>query len=90
MNVKECVVSDMKIIDLNLKQYSEIKEKIKDLEEINFTPKEYHQIFEMAGFDLLSNSEMRSLILAFCEKLNPELSEREYEKIKDYHPDLPD
>jgi len=77
-------------IDLNLKQYSEIKEKIKDLEEINFTPKEYNQIFEMAGFDLLSNSEMRSLILAFCEKLNPELSEREYEKIKDYHPDLPD
>jgi hypothetical protein len=75
-------------IDLNLKQYSEIKKKIKDLEEINFTPKEYHQIFEMAGFDLLSNSEMRSLILAFCEKLNPELSEREYEKIKSHHPHL--
>ena len=75
-------------INLNLKQYSEIKEKIKDLEEINFTPKEYHQIFEMAGFDLLSSSEMRSLILAFCEKLNPELSEREYEKIKSHHPHL--
>jgi len=75
-------------INLNLKQYSEIKEKIKNLEEINFTPKEYHQIFEMAGFDLLSNSEMRSLILAFCEKLNPELSEREYEKIKSHHPHL--
>ena len=75
-------------INLNLKQYSEIKEKIKDLEEINFTPKEYHQIFEMAGFDLLSNSEMRNLILAFCEKLNPELSEREYEKIKLHHPHL--
>ncbi len=70
--------------DINLKQYSEIKEKIKDLEEINFTPKEYHQIFEMAGFDLLSNSEMRNLILAFCEKLNPELSE----KIKSHHPHL--
>jgi len=80
----------MKTIDLNLKQYSEIKEKLKDLEEINFNPKEYHKIFEMAGFDLLSNSEMRSLILAFCEKLNPELSEREYKKIKSYHPDLPD
>ena len=75
-------------INLNLKQYSEIKEKIKNLEEINFTPKEYHQIFEMAGFDLLSNSEMRSLILAFCEKLNPELAEREYEKIKSHHPHL--
>ena len=77
------------MFDINLKQYSEIKEKIKDLEEINFTPKEYNQIFEMAGFDLLSNSEMRSLILAFCEKLNPELSPREYDKIKDHHKDLP-
>ena len=76
-------------IDLNLKQYAEIKEKIKDLEEINFTPKEYNQIFEMTGFDLLSNSEMRSLILAFCEKCNPELSPREYDKIKDHHVDLP-
>jgi len=77
------------VFDINLKKYSEIKEKIKDLEEINFTPKEYNQIFEMAGFDLLSNSEMRSLILAFCEKLNPELSPREYDKIKDHHKDLP-
>ena len=85
MNVRDIVE-----FDLNLKQYSEIKEKLKDLEEINFNPKEYHKIFEMAGLDLLSNSEMRSLILAFCEKLNPELSEREYKKIKSYHPDLPD
>jgi len=77
------------VFDINLKKYSEIKEKIKDLEEIDFTPKEYNQIFEMAGFDLLSNSEMRSLILAFCEKLNPELSPREYDKIKDHHKDLP-
>ena len=83
-------VLEFVVFDLDLKKYTEIKEKIKDLEEINFTPKEYHQIFEMAGFDLLSNSEMRSLILAFCEKLNPELSEREYKKIKSYHPDLPD
>jgi len=73
---------------INLKKYEEIKEKIKDLEEINFNPKEYNQIFEMAGFDLLSNSEMRSLILAFCEKLNPELSDRELEKIKSHHPHL--
>ena len=82
-------VLEFVVFDINLKKYSEIKEKIKDLEEINFTPKEYKQIFEMAGFDLLSNSEMRSLILAFCEKLNPELSPREYDKIKDHHKDLP-
>jgi len=82
-------VLEFVVFDINLKKYSEIKEKIKDLEEIDFTPKEYNQIFEMAGFDLLSNSEMRSLILAFCEKLNPELSPREYDKIKDHHKDLP-
>lgn len=76
--------------DLNLKKMADLKQKINDLEEINFTSEEYHLIFEMAGFDLLSNSEMRSLILSFCEKLNPELSPREYDKIKDYHIDLPD
>ena len=73
----------------DLEKYKKIKEKLNDLEEINFTPKEYHLIFEMAGLDLLSNSQMRSLILAFCEKLNPELSPREYDKIKDHHVDLP-
>tara|TARA_R100001163_G_C5028050_1_gene169078 strand:+ start:864 stop:1091 length:228 start_codon:yes stop_codon:yes gene_type:complete len=73
----------------DLEKYKEIKEKLNDLEEIDFTAKEYHLIFEMAGFDLLSNSEMRSLVLAFCEKLNPELSPREYDKIKDHHIDLP-
>lgn len=73
----------------DLEKYKKIKEKLNDLEEIDFTAKEYHLIFEMAGFDLLSNSEMRSLVLAFCEKLNPELSPREYDKIKNHHIDLP-
>ena len=72
-----------------MKKYNKIKEKINNLEEINFTAKEFHLIFEMAGFDLLNNSEMRNLIIAFCEKLNPELSPREYDKIKDHHVDLP-
>jgi hypothetical protein len=83
MNVRVCV-------EFNIKKYKKIKEKIINLEEIDFTAKEFHLIFEMAGFDLLSNSEMRSLILAFCDKLNPELSPREYDNIKDYHVDLPD
>ena len=82
MNVRVCV-------EFNMKKYKKIKEKINNLEEINFTAKEFHLIFEMAGFDLLSNSEMRSLILAFCDKLNPELSQREYDKIKSHHVDLP-
>ena len=73
-----------------MKKYEKIKQKLNDLEEIHFTPEEYNLVFEMAGYDLLSNSEMRSLILAFCEKLNPELSPREYDNIKDHHVDLPE
>ena len=76
-------------MEFNVKKYEKIKEKLNDLKEINFTAQEYHLIFEMAGFDLLTNSEMKSLVLAFCEKLNPELSPREYNKIKDHHIDLP-
>ena len=72
-----------------MKEFDRMRQKLIDLEEIDFTAEEYHLIFEMAGFDLLSNSEMRNLILAFCEKLNPELSPREYDKIKDHHIDLP-
>ena len=75
---------------INLKKYEKIRQKLNDLEEIHFIPEEYNLVFEMAGFDLLSNSEMRSLILAFCEKCNPELSQREYDNIKDHHVDLPE
>ena len=56
-----------------MKKYEIIKRKINNLEEINFNAEEFNLIFEMAGFDLLNNSEMRRLILAFCEKLNQEL-----------------
>jgi hypothetical protein len=83
MNVKVCV-------GFSMKEFDRMRQKLIDLEEIDFTAKEYHLIFEMAGFDLLSNSEMRTLILAFCEKLNPELSPREYDNIKDHHVDLPE
>ena len=77
-------------VEFNMKKYEKIKQKLNDLEEIHFTAEEYNLVFEMAGFDLLSNSEMRSLILAFCEKCNPELSQREYDNIKDHHVDLPE
>ena len=83
MSVKECV-------EFSMKKYEKIKQKLNDLEEIDFNSEEYHLIFEMAGFDLLNNSEMRGLILAFCEKLSPELSPREYDKIKNHHVDLPE
>ena len=83
MSVKECVVFSMK-------EFDRIRQKLIDLEEIDFTNDEYHLVFQMAGYDILTNSEMRTLILAFCEKLSPELSPREYDKIKDHHVDLPE
>ena len=76
-------------VGFSMKEFDKMREKLIDLEEIDFTNDEYHLVFQMAAYDLLTNSEMRSLILAFCEKLNPELSPREYEKIKDHHVDLP-
>ena len=74
----------------NMKEFDKIKQKLINLKEIDFTSNEYHLVFQMAAYDLLTNSEMRSLILAFCEKLNPELSPREYDNIKDHHVHLPD
>jgi len=73
-----------------MKEFDRIRQKLIDLEEIDFTSDEYHLVFQMAGYDILTNSEMRTLILAFCEKLNPELSPREYDDIKSHHVDLPE
>ena len=73
-----------------MKEFDRMRQKLIDLEEIDFTPEEYHLVFQMAGYDILTHSEMRSLILAFCEKLNPELSPREYDNVKDHHVDLPE
>ena len=81
--MKECV-------GFSMKEFDRIRQKLIDLEEIDFTNDEYHLVFQMAGYDILTNSEMRTLILAFCEKLNPELSPREYDNIKDHHVDLPE
>ena len=81
--MKECV-------EFSMKEFDRIRQKLIDLEEIDFTSDEYHLVFQMAGYDILTNSEMRTLILAFCEKLNPELSPREYDNIKDHHVDLPE
>jgi len=74
----------------SMKEFDRIRQKLIDLEEIDFTSDEYHLVFQMAGYDILTNSEMRTLILAFCEKLNPELSPREYDDIKSHHVDLPE
>ena len=83
-------MSVLEFVGFSMKEFDRMRQKLIDLEEINFTPEEYHLVFQMAGYDILTHSEMRSLILAFCEKLNPELSPREYDNIRDHHVDLPE
>jgi hypothetical protein len=84
------MMSAKEFVEISMKEFDRIRQKLIDLEEIDFTNDEYHLVFQMAGYDILTNSEMRTLILAFCEKLNPELSPREYDNIKDHHVDLPE
>jgi len=84
------MMSAKEFVEISMKEFDRIRQKLIDLEEIDFTNDEYHLVFQMAGYDILTNSEMRTLILAFCEKLSPELSPREYDKIKDHHVDLPE
>ena len=84
------MMSAREFVEISMKEFDRIRQKLIDLEEIDFTSDEYHLVFQMAGYDILTNSEMRTLILAFCEKLNPELSPREYDDIKSHHVDLPE
>jgi len=84
------MMSAKEFVEISMKEFDRIRQKLIDLEEIDFTSDEYHLVFQMAGYDILTNSEMRTLILAFCEKLNPELSPREYDDIKSHHVDLPE
>ena len=84
------MMSAKEFVEISMKEFDRIRQKLIDLEEIDFTSDEYHLVFQMAGYDILTNSEMRTLILAFCEKLNPELSPREYDNIKNHHVDLPE
>ena len=71
MNVRVCVeTSLLKMIGLDLQEVVLIKQKIISSEEFNFTKDEVDLIYKLAGFDLLSVSEMKALILLFTEKLN--------------------
>jgi len=60
----------LKMIGLNLQEVTSLKQKIISAEEFNFTKDEVDLIYKLAGFDLLSVSEMKALILLFTEKLN--------------------
>lgn len=58
------------MIGLDLQEVTSLKQKIISSEKFNFTKDEVDLIYKLAGFDLLSVSEMKALILLFTEKLN--------------------
>tara|TARA_A100001388_G_scaffold17743_1_gene11702 strand:+ start:128 stop:307 length:180 start_codon:yes stop_codon:yes gene_type:complete len=58
------------MIGLNLQEVTSLKQKIISAEKFSFTKDEVDLIYKLAGFDLLSVSEMKALILLFTEKLN--------------------
>ena len=60
----------LKMIGLDLQEVVLIKQKIISSEEFNFTKDEVDLIYKLAGFDLLSVSEMKAAILLFRDKLN--------------------
>jgi len=60
----------LKMIGLNLQEVTSLKQKIISAEKFSFTKDEVDLIYKLAGFDLLSVSEMKALILLFTEKLN--------------------
>ncbi len=60
----------LKMIGLDLQEVTSLKQKIISSEKFNFTKDEVDLIYKLAGFDLLSVSEMKALILLFTEKLN--------------------
>tara|TARA_R100000805_G_C3500629_1_gene30870 strand:- start:31 stop:231 length:201 start_codon:yes stop_codon:yes gene_type:complete len=60
----------LKMIGLDLQEVTSLKQKIISAEKFSFTKDEVDLIYKLAGFDLLSVSEMKALILLFTEKLN--------------------
>jgi hypothetical protein len=60
----------LKMIGLDLQEVTSLKQKIISSEEFNFTKDEVDLIYKLAGFDLLSVSEMKAAILLFRDKLN--------------------
>jgi len=53
---------------LDPKKMNELRAKITQSEKFDFTKEEKELMFKMAGFDLLSNSELRCVAILFLAK----------------------
>ena len=63
MNVRVCVV-----FNLNEKQINDLRDKISQSEDFNFTKDEKELMFKMVGFDLLSSSELKCIGILFLAR----------------------
>jgi hypothetical protein len=63
MNVRVCVV-----FNLNEKQMNDLRDKISQSEDFDFTKDEKELMFKMVGFDLLSSSELKCIGILFLAR----------------------
>ena len=63
MNVRVCVE-----FNLNGKQMNDLRNKISQSEDFNFTKDEKELMFKMVGFDLLSSSELKCIGILFLAR----------------------
>ena len=69
--VRAIVETDLlKTFGIDKEKVDLIRQKLTSLEEFNFTKNEVELIYKLAGFDLLSVSEMRAALLLFGAKLS--------------------
>jgi hypothetical protein len=63
MNVRGCVV-----FNLNEKEMNDLRQKISESEDFNFTKDEKELMFKMVGFDLLTSSELKCIGILYLAK----------------------
>jgi citrate lyase synthetase len=63
MNVRGCVVFDLKEKEMN-----DLRYKISQSEDFDFTKDEKELMFKMVGFDLLTSSELKCIGILYLAK----------------------
>ena len=56
------------VFDLNEKEMNNLRQKISESEEYNFTKDEKELMFKMVGFDLLTSSELKCIGILYLAK----------------------
>tara|TARA_R100001163_G_C5023342_1_gene165569 strand:+ start:858 stop:1040 length:183 start_codon:yes stop_codon:yes gene_type:complete len=56
------------VFDLNEKEMNNLRQKISESEDFNFTKDEKELMFKMVGFDLLTSSELKCIGILYLAK----------------------